>query len=695
MTDEEYDRALLARNPFMVSPSRMGVSGTPLPRQGNTEYQYTPLESYKNLLRAGATGATLNWSDEGEALARSRMPGGRSYEEELRDIRKEYGAYAERNPVTALGAEFAGGILPLAALAALTPATAGATAPAAAVAGARTVGTLNRLKDAFRAREIGRGMAVGAGEGAVSGAGAANEGDDIGTSALTYGSLSTALGGLLSPVTRLATPPVSAAWNWLKSKTDNPFVARDAAAERLTRAAADARMSPAQIGQEVTEGRAASIANVDPRFGALTEEAVSGSTAAQREAEDLLRPRVEGATRRLEDESKSLMGAGNYARDLEALKEWRNEGADIAYRRAYSGGDATDQLRIASDDRIVRQLENPIVLEAWDRARQIATSNANAAKSDADKIGGAFNPADFVIRNPGEPADIRTIDYLKRALDADITAILKKEAPTSLESTRLRDLIKVRNNLRDTAKEISPDYKMALDQYATNMNIEEALLRGRKEFRDMDREEISKMFGPTDQGGLSETERYAFRTGVSQNIYDAMASTPTGGNVADRVIQTVGDIDRFKPLFDGDKFNLFSAAVRRESEMIDQARRVISAGETGGARRAVAEPTIIDEASRAVTQMVIGSPQTSLVNQTMRIAQSPDVSDAVATRLTRMLLSNKPDEVAAAVKAIEDYSARMARREQNQVMVQRFGRRGTIGAAPFAPYPEENNQPAR
>lgn len=695
MTDEEYDRALLARNPFMVSPSRMGVSGTPLPRQGNTEYQYTPLESYKNLLRAGATGATLNWSDEGEALARSRMPGGRSYEEELRDIRREYGAYSERNPYTSLGAEFVGGMLPLAALSALAPVTAGATTPAAAVAGARTVGTLNRLKDAFRAREIGRGAAMGAGEGVVSGAGAANEGDDITTSALQYGGLSSVLGGLLSPVTRLAAQPASSAWNWLKSKTGNPFVPRDVATERLTRAAADARISPAQIGEEVVEGRASSIANVDPRFGALAEEAASSSTAAQREAEALLRPRVEGATGRLHDESKTLLGAGDYFRDLAGLKQWRDEAADIAYRRAYTGGDAVDQIRLASDDRILKQLENPIVLEAWDRARAIAKSNADAAQSTAGKGAGEFNPADFLIRNPGEPADIRTIDYLKRALDADITAILKKDAPTSLESTRLRDLITVRNNLRDTAKEISPDYRRVLDQYASNMNIEEALLRGRKEFRNMDREEIAKMFGPSDKGGLSDAEKYAFRTGVSQNIYDAMASTPFGDNVGRRVIQTVGDIDRFKPLFDGEKFNLFSAAVRRESEMIDQARRVISAGEAGGAGRAVTEPSVMEEASRAVTQMVIGNPQTSLVNQTMRIAQSPDVSDEVATRLTRMLLSNKPDEVAAAVKAIEDYSARMAQREQRQVMFQRFARRGTVGAAPFAPYPEENNQPTR
>jgi len=688
MTDEEYDRALLARNPFMVSPSRMGVSGVPVPRQGDTQYAYTPLEAYKNLARGVGTGATLNWLDEGEALARSKMEGGRSYEEELRDIRNQYGAWAQRNPYTSFGSEFVGGIVPMAALYATVPATGGATLPAAVAATARTAGTLKRLRDAFRAKEIGAGAAVGATEGAISGAGGANESDNVGSQALTFGALGGVLGGVLSPVTRLAGPPAADAWNWLKSKADIPAPTRDVAVERMAQAAADARLSPTQIGQEVAEGRSANIATVDPRFGALAEEAVGSSTAAQREAEALLRPRIDDANaiERLSAETRTQLRAGNYATELAALKDSRSQAADLSYRRAYNTGDI-------ADTKLQEQLDNPIVLEAWDRARQIARSNADAAQSNASKLGEAFNPADFSVRNPGEIPDIRTIDYLKRTLDADITAILKKTEPTAAESTRLHDLITVRNNLRDRAKEINPDYRNALDRFASSVNIEEAFLLGRKEFRNLDNTEIAKMFG---KGGLSEPEKYAFRTGVSQNIYDAMASTPIGGNVANRVIQTVGDIDRFKPLFDGDKFNLFAAAVRRESEMIDQARRVIAAGEAGGARRAVSEPSVVEDVSRALTQIVIGNPQTSLVNQTMRIAQSPDVNDEMASRLTRMLLSSEPKEVAAAVKAIEDYSARMAERERRQTMNRNFARRGIIAAAPFAPFPEgENAQPNR
>lgn len=684
MTDDEYDLALINRDPFATIPSRMGMP-TSLPRQGNTQYQYPPASSYGNFLRSLGTGATLNWSDEGEALARSRLPGGRSYEEELRDIRNAYGAYAQRNPLTAFGGEFVGSMLPMAALYAAVPATLGAATPAAALATARSVGALNRLRDAFKLREMGVGAAMGAGEGVISGAGSAGEGQDVVNEAIGFGGLGGVLGAAAGPVTRLVGPPISSGFNWLKSKLSGTPAVRDEAAEKLARVAADARMSPAQIGQEVAEGRAATIANVDPRFGALAEQTAASNTAAQRAAEDLLIPRVESSLPRMRGEVREHLRAGEYGPELEALKKSRGEAAELAYRRAYQGGDLVD-------DQITEQLKNPIVLEAWERAAEMARSNAAAAKSNAIKTGDNFNPTDFFVRAPGDVPDIRTVDYLKRTLDADISAILKKAEPTAAESTRLHDLIAVRNNLRDRAKEINPDYRNALDRFATSRDIEEAFLLGRKEFRTLDEEQIQKMFRPG--SGLSEPERYAFRTGVARNIYDAMASTPAGGNVADRVFQSVGDIERFRPLFDGDKFNLFAAAIRRESEMVDQAQRVIAAGRAGGVERVGAEPGIKEEVSRALTQMVVGSPQTSLVNTAMRMAQSSEVSDEAATRLTRMLLSNKPEEVAAAVKAMEDFTARMANRERRLEMSQRFGRRGAIGSAPFAPLPEEEDAQA-
>lgn len=674
MTEEEYDRALIARDPMMAPPSRMGVSAPSLPRGTGAEFSYTRPESYGNFLRSLTTGATMNWSDEAEALARSRMPGGRSYEEELRDIRNQYAAFAERNPFTSAAGEFVGGVLPLAATYMLTPATGGAALPAAAAATARTAGALARLKDVGAAALKGAG--IGAGQGAVSFAGGAGPEEDRLTAAET-GAL---VGGGLGAAIPIAFPGATAGYRWLRSKLGSGQSAEDIAAERLARAAADARMSPAQIGQEVTEGRAASIANVDPRLGALAEEAAGASSAAQREAEGLLRPRLATSLERTRAQVGQDLRAGDYVPEVAALQESRAAAAKLSYRRAYDAGDVVD-------DQIQEQLRNPIIIEAWKDAAEIARSNANAARSTAVRAGEEFDPTQFLIRAPGDVPDVRTIDYLKRSLDANITAILKKSEPTAQEATRLNDLITVRNNLRDRAKDIMPDYRNALDRFSTSRDIEEAFLLGRKQFNAMDPEEIRKMFRP---GGLSEPERYAFRTGVARDIYDNMLSAPAGGNVAERIIRSVGDEVRLRPLFESDaKFDLFKAAINREAQMVNQAKSILAAGEAGGRGRVTSQPELQQQLVQAGAQAVTGSPQTSLISLAARVAQSPGMTDDTAVKMTRMLLSNKPEEVAAAVRLIEDYSARAARSEARQAAAQRFARRGTIAAAPFAPMPEE------
>ena len=681
MTDEEYDRALIARDPMMAPPSRLGVSASSLPRGAGAEYSYTGPESYGNFLRSLTTGATMNWSDEAEALARSRMAGGRSYEEELRDIRNQYAAFAERNPFTSAAGEFAGGVLPLAATYMLTPATGGAALPAAAAATARSAGALARLKDVGAAALKSAG--IGAGQGAVSFAGGAGPEEDRLTAAET-GAL---VGGGLGAAIPIAFPAATAGYRWLRSKLGSGQSAEDIAAERLTRAAADARMSPAQIGQEVAEGRAASIANVDPRFGALAEEVAGASSAAQREAEGLLAPRLATSLERTRAQVGQDLRAGDYAPEMAALKESRAAAANLSYRRAYDAGDVVD-------DKIQEQLRNPTIIEAWKDAAEIARSNANAARSNAVDAGEKFDPTQFLLRAPGDVPDVRTIDYLKRALDANITAILKKAEPTALESTRLNDLITVRNNLRDRAKDIMPDYRNALDRFSTSRDIEEAFLLGRKRFNTMDPEEIRKMFRAG--GGLSEPERYAFRTGVARDIYDSMLNAPAGGNVAERIIRSVGDEVRLRPLFESDaKFDLFKAAINRESQMVNQAKSILAAGEAGGRGRVTSQPELQQQLVQAGAQAVTGSPQTSLISLAARVAQSPGMTDDTAVKMTRMLLSNKPEEVAAAVRLIEDYSARAARSEARQAAAQRFGRRGTIAAAPFAPMPEEEVQTIR
>ena len=89
MTDEEYDRALLSRDPFTTQASRMGVRNVPVPANQPLENEY-----YRALI---GQGLLMGWGDEAEAWLRSKLPGGRSYEEEVADLRRRYAEFQERN----------------------------------------------------------------------------------------------------------------------------------------------------------------------------------------------------------------------------------------------------------------------------------------------------------------------------------------------------------------------------------------------------------------------------------------------------------------------------------------------------------------------------------------------------------------------------------------------------------------------
>jgi hypothetical protein len=102
VTDEEYDRALLSRDPFTTQASRMGVRNVPVPANQPLENEY-----YRALI---GQGLGMGWGDEAEAWLRSKLPGGRSYEEEVADLRRRYAEFQERNPVGANVAEFVGEI---------------------------------------------------------------------------------------------------------------------------------------------------------------------------------------------------------------------------------------------------------------------------------------------------------------------------------------------------------------------------------------------------------------------------------------------------------------------------------------------------------------------------------------------------------------------------------------------------------
>ena len=111
-------------------------------------------------------GLMMGYGDEAEAYTRSLLPGGRSYEEELADVRKKVETTQRERPIAATTAEVGGSLAPTVAALAAIPFTGGGSAPAAAANVARTGTLLGNI-----ARGGLRGSAIGGAQGVVEGFG--------------------------------------------------------------------------------------------------------------------------------------------------------------------------------------------------------------------------------------------------------------------------------------------------------------------------------------------------------------------------------------------------------------------------------------------------------------------------------------------------------------------------------------------
>ncbi len=672
--DAEYDRRLLERDPFAAPASRMGVRQAPTQR-----ISISPEDSAGYMRALVGQGLGMGWGDEAEAWLRSKVLG-TNYDEEVRKIRQGYAEFSRRNPVASTVTEFAGGALPTAALMAATPFTGGAAAPAAAAAGARSASTLGQLAARY-ARNIGAGAATGA----VSGAGVADEGDRLGEAGV--GAI---IGGGVGAALPAAVQGGRAAVNFARSRLSEaePTVDRFAA-ERINAALARTGMTPSEAAAVVEADRLrgipSTLANVDPKMAAALERVAPRSEATERRVVEALEPQVEGSRYRGTVQVQQRLGAGNLFDDEETISRELRTRADQNYRTAYAAGDVNDSA-------ISEILNQPAVQNAYRDAAQIASLDAQAARTSAARNNTPFSPGDYAIRGPGEVPDVRTIDYLKRALDDRVNSLYRStESTARSEANALRV---VRDNLRDRTKEIVPEYGEALNRYAGDVQVRDALRSGFEDFSKLNREEIERLFNrPPSAGGFSDAERDAFTTGVNRYLYARIMEAPVGQNSVGKLIRSPEMGKKLRPLFDSDShFDLFRAAVEREGQLFEQGARSIQSALSGGKMRAAGD---VDENS-AIGQLLGdamgGNFRSTLTNFAARAARNSTLNEKTADRIAQMLLSSKPDEVAAAVRVLEDYAEKSASRSRGQQIRETGAVVATQPALITREFPQEEEQ---
>lgn len=632
-------------------------------------------------------GLMMGWGDEAEAWLRSKLGQG-EYQDLVNKIRQEYGTYAEKYPITSAISEFGGGVL---------PGVAAMFVPGMQPAGATQIGTAGGSALArLAARPIVKNVALGASTGAVSGAGSAVE-ENRTPGAIAGGAYGAGLGAAIPYVMRAA----SGADAWLMDKLlPSAAKAERKAAEKMTGAMAESGITTKNIEKRLAQDRAlgvpSTVANTDAALTDLAETVAQRTGAGTRKVEKKISQQQAGAKERTYQQvRKGLQPDDFYGEEERLINDLRTKSAP-AYEQAYAVGEV-------DDPQIAEMLKLPQFRNAWATARSIAEADAAAAKVNAMRAKKPFDPDEFKLRDiynikydmktgapvdvevTGQVPDVRTLDYMKRALDAQVKAAYKSDnAATTANANAMKQL---RDALRDRTKEVVPEYQNALQVYKGDREILDALRMGYDDFGKLDHEEVMRL-----AGSMSPAEKEAFRTGVVRKIYGDIFTTSRNINAAGNLNAPEMQA-KLQPLFDSPgQYRLFQAAIEREAQLFREANQILRGSQTG--KRVAMKERFEDgdEIGAAIAGAVHGNWFSSLLGATTRAMQKRPINDEMANKLAGMLMSSDPKEVAAVVKILDDYAnaapakaARAARREAGAIT-------GTVISLPPAPFGEQQER---
>jgi hypothetical protein len=618
-------------------------------------------------------GLGMGWGDEAEAFFRSRL-GNEQYDDALQKIRQEYAQYSKEAPIASTVAEFGGGMAPALGMMFLP----GAQAAGAAQAQRTTAGTLARL------------AGLGAATGAVSGAGSAVEGDR-----LSGGAAGGILGGAIGLGTPIALRSAKGAGSWLRDRlAPSEAAIATRAGEKLSGAMKESNLTPQQIKQMMVRDRAmgvpSTVANVDYALADLAEAVAQRTGKGTRKVEKTLSQQKAGSRERTYQQvAKGLKPGDYYADEAKLVQDLRSK-AGTMYDEAYAWGDV-------DDPRIVEALKNPQFQSFFAKARSIADTEAQAAKLRGEdpsrfalpeiyKPTGKFTESGAEILELTKLPDVRTLDYIKRGIDASIESGFRGQGMSTAEASALRGLRKEFVNAID---ENVPAYRAARQEYAGDMEVIDAMRAGLSDFGKLDSEQVVKMVA-----GMGKAEKEAFRTGVARSLYGKVMDPSTNFNAASRIINSPETVSKLQPLFDDPAhFRLFQTALEREAQLFQQANKILGGSQTakrGAMREALDEGPGVGE---AVANAVTGGFWPSLTSMAARVARSSTLSPQVADKLSDMLMAKNPSEVAAVVKFLEQYEKGLAPRAVRSTAAERGAVMGGATSIFPAPMVEQAEQP--
>ena len=632
--------------------------------------------SMANIGRAVGQGLGLGFGDEAIARVRAKMEG-RPYEEVVKEEREAYQRFQEKNPFTALGTELVSGIVPTVGMA-LIP---GAGTPGAVMGAGRmgmAASKLSQYMPRFMKGPMGKAAGTAAATGAVAGAGSAVEGERTGGA--TEGAVTGAiLGPTVAKGIQLGGKGITAVKNAFKP---SPGAVEQRATNKVLEAMGRDEMDPAALRAKMLAdqklGVQSTILDAAPSLSTLGEAVVTRPGPGRKILGTGLNERLEGgreaaASRALKDIGKGV----DYTAQEDKLIGTLRSNANNLYDTAYAHGSV-------DDTRILKVLEDDTFKKAFKEAQAISSKEARAAELRGEdpsrfKLNDIYDlDKDGNMISVGKIPDVRTLDYIKRGIDALIDKGYKGEGMGKAEANALKDLRKAYIGVID---QNVPEYAVARAKYAGDMEVLDALRLGRTDY-------LSPKMLPNEAkklvDGMSEAERDALRAGVAQSLLTKVMDSPQQINAAQRIIGAPATRKRLEALFqDPNEYKVFEAALQRESELFRNAQDIVRGSRTANKTEALkdlkAGNGIFDIAGEAV-DIASGSPG-SVVGRVLKYLQArTSLDEKTAGEVAKMLKSGTTQEVDDTLKRLEASSAKFL--EDKNTSARRLKTTsGTVGAA--------------
>jgi hypothetical protein len=642
--------------------TQAAASAAPQQQQPKDDGELRGADYAKGLARTALQGLTFNFGDEIVAGARALNPFERKSYEQLRDEeRASLARFAEQNPMTALGSEIAGGVVPSVAAMFVPGGQVASAAGASNVA--RNAGTLGRLARAAwqgstPTRTAGK---VGALTGAASGVGSAEEmGDAAGSGALgamVGGGLGLAVpvagklaaSGYQNVADRLNLPGADAAARardyvlQMMSKSDNPITINDLRA----RIKADEKM-----------GVPLGIQYQSPQLGRAFEVAALKSGAGEDLAEQAMRTNQGTVARTMQQLNKTLK-PDDYFDAEDAIIEKMRKSAQPHYERAYALGRA-----VTETPELTALLNQPGAQKIWQEALSDPRYTLLGEKPGKE----IWQDGRRVMEKPS----LQTLDQFKRAIDRRIAELEAQPVKRGTVQPDLPGLRKFRSQYIEAVENALPKnvrdaWTEARSVYKGDAEIRDALRFGRDEFMSIEPQRLARTLADAN----TPLEQEAIRTGAFEALrrhYRAATQT-LDPHDADRARAAASQIignpeirEKLQMIAPGPRdFRKLEEALMREGQIYSQNQRAVAGSPT--ARRL--------EASREFDQAQTGAAMLSdiagfaanpsapnLINKAQNVFSRIAEPEARARELARIFSGSTPQQIKDILDQLEKHQQR-------------------------------------